>query len=330
MTPTLDDIRAAAARIAGDVLRTPLVRLGADGPAEIFLKLENLQPIGSFKLRGATNAMAQASDAELARGVLTASAGNMAQGVAWGARARGIACGVIVPDTAPEAKLAAIARLGGEVHKVPFAEWWDVMIARQHAKFPGRLFIHPVADRAVIAGNATIGLEIIEQLAAHDAAAGGPPGAPPRLDAVIVPYGGGGLITGIASAIRALSPATKVYAAEPETAAPLAASLAAGEAREVAYQPSFVDGIGSKALLAEMWPIVRGLVDGSFAMPLVQIADAVRTLVERNRIVAEGAGATPVAAALSGRAGTGRIVCVVSGGNLDRAKLAKILLGELP
>jgi threonine dehydratase len=316
LTPTLDDIRAAAARISGDVLRTPLVRLGADGPAEIFLKLENLQPIGSFKLRGATNAMAQASEAQLARGVFTASAGNMAQGVAWGARARGIACGVIVPDTAPEAKLAAIARLGGEVHKVPFAEWWDVMISRQHPKYPGRLFIHPVADRAVIAGNATIGLEIVEQL-----------GSP---DAVIVPYGGGGLITGIASAIRALSPATKVFAAEPETAAPLAAALATGEAREIAYQPSFVDGIGSKALLAEMWPIVRGLVDGSFAMPLAQIADAVRLLVERNRVVAEGAGATPVAAALSGRAGGGRIVCVVSGGNLDRAKLAKILLGELP
>jgi threonine dehydratase len=330
MMPTLDDIRAAAARIAGDVLRTPLVRLGADGPGEIFLKLENLQPIGSFKLRGASNAMAQASDADLARGVFTASAGNMAQGVAWGARVRGIACGVIVPDTAPEAKLAAIARLGGEVHKVPFAEWWEVMISRRHPKFAGRLFIHPVADPAVIAGNATIGLEILEQLAARDAAAGGPPGAPHKLDAVIVPYGGGGLVTGVASAIRALSPATKVYAAEAETAAPLAASLAAGEPRDVAYQPSFVDGIGSKGLLAEMWPIVRTLVDGSFAMPLAAIADAVRVLVERNRIVAEGAGAAPVAAALSGRAGTGRIVCVVSGGNLDRAKLAKILCGELP
>ncbi|HET9622597.1 MAG TPA: pyridoxal-phosphate dependent enzyme [Kofleriaceae bacterium] len=330
MRPTLDDIRAAAERIAGDVLYTPLVRLGADGPGEIFLKLENLQPIGSFKLRGATNAMAQASDAQLARGVFTASAGNMAQGVAWGARVRGISCGVIVPDTAPEAKLAAIARLGGEIHKVPFAEWWDVMLSRAHPRFAGRLFIHPVADRAVIAGNATIGLEIVEQLAARDAAAGGPPGAPLQLDTVIVPYGGGGLITGIASAIRALAPGTKILAAEPETAAPLAASLAAGAPREVAYQASFVDGIGSKGLLAEMWPHVRELVDGSLAMPLAQIADAVRLLVERNRIVAEGAGATPVAAALSGRAGGGRIVCVVSGGNIDRAKLAKILGGELP
>ena len=314
--PSLDEIRAARARIAGDVLRTPLVRLGADGPAEIYVKLENLQPIGSFKLRGASNAMAQAGDAQIARGVFTASAGNMAQGVAWCARARGVPCGVVVPETAPEAKLSAIARLGAEVHKVPYAEWWQVLVQRRHPRFEGRLFIHPVADRAVFAGNGTIGLEIAEDL--------------PAPDAVIIPYGGGGLTTGIASAIRALSPATRIYAAEPETAAPLAASLAAGEAREVAYAPSFVDGCGSKSLLAEMWPLLRALIDGSFAMPLAAIADAVRLLVERNRVVAEGAGATPVAAALAGRAGAGRIACVVSGGNIDRAKLAKILGGELP
>jgi threonine dehydratase len=314
--PSLDDIRAAHARIAHEVLRTPLVRLGVDGPPEIYLKLENLQPIGSFKLRGAANAMAQAGDEQLARGVYTASAGNMAQGVAWCARARGIACGVVVPDTAPEAKLAAITRLGAEIHKVPFAEWWDVLVTRQHPRFAGRLFIHPVADRAVIAGNGTIGIEIAEAL--------------PAPDAVIIPYGGGGLSTGIASALRALHPQTRIYAAEPQTAAPLAASLAAGAPRDVAYTPSFVDGIGSKSVLAEMWPVVRGLVDGSFAMSLETIAAAIRLLVERNRIVAEGAGATPVAAALAGHAGTGRIVCVVSGGNIDRAKLAKILNGELP
>ncbi len=314
--PSLDDIRAAHARIAGDVVRTPLVRLGVDGPPEIYLKLENLQPIGSFKLRGAANAMGQASDAQLARGVYTASAGNMAQGVAWCARARGIACGVVVPDTAPDAKLAAITRLGAAIHKVPFAEWWDVLVTRHHPRFEGRLFIHPVSDRAVMAGNGTIGVEIAEAL--------------PAPDAVIVPYGGGGLITGIASALRALHPQTRIYAAEPETAAPLAASLAAGSRQDIAYTPSFVDGIGSKSLLAEMWPIVRGLVDGSFPMSLDAIADAIRVLVERNRIVAEGAGATPVAAALAGRAGSGRIVCVVSGGNIDRAKLAKILIGELP
>jgi threonine dehydratase len=313
----LGEICAARERIAGSALRTPLVRLDVpDAPAELYLKLENLQPIGSFKLRGAANAMAQASDEQLARGVYTASAGNMAQGVAWCARSRGIACGVIVPDTAPEAKLAAIARLGAEIHKVPFAAWWDVLVTRRHPKFDGRLFIHPVSDRAVIAGNGTIGLEIAEAL--------------PAPDAVVIPYGGGGLSTGIASALRALHPRTRIYAAEPETAAPLAASLAAGSPQEVAYTPSFVDGIGSKGLLAEMWPIVRGLVDGSFAMPLDAIAGAIRILVERNRIVAEGAGATPVAAALAGLAGAGRIVCIVSGGNIDPAKLARILGGQLP
>jgi threonine dehydratase len=314
--PSLDEIRAAHVRIAKDVVRTPLVRLGVDGPQEIYLKLENLQPIGSFKLRGAANAMALAPADQLARGVYTASAGNMAQGVAWCARARGLACGVIVPDTAPEAKLAAITRLGAEIHKVPFAEWWDVLVTRRHPRFAGRLFVHPVSDRHVIAGNGTIGLEIAEAL--------------PAPDAVIIPYGGGGLTTGIASALRALHPATRIYAAEPETAAPLAPSLAAGAPREIAYTPSFVDGIGSKGLLAEMWPLVRGLVHGSFVMSLAAIADAIRLLVERNRIVAEGAGATPVAAALAGHAGPGRIVCVVSGGNIDRAKLARILGGELP
>jgi threonine dehydratase len=313
--PTLDEIREARARLGADVVRTPLVRLGIDAPAEIYLKLENLQPIGSFKLRGASNAMAQAGDAELARGVFTASAGNMAQGVAWCARARGVACGVVVPDTAPEAKLSAIARLGAEIHKVPFAEWWNALVTRQHPRFPGRLFIHPVSDRAVFAGNATIGLEIAEAMTP---------------DAVVIPYGGGGLTTGIAAALRALHPATRIYTAEPETGAPLAASLAAGAPREAAYTPSFVDGCGSRSLLAEMWPIVRGLIDGALAVPLPEIADAIRILAERNRVIAEGAGAVAVAAARAGRAGTGKVVCVVSGGNIDSSKLAKILHGELP
>src|ERR1043166_2159579 len=218
--PTLDEIRAARGRIAAEVVAAPLVRLGAEGPAEIYLKLENLQPIGSFKLRGAANAMAQADAGELARGVFTASAGNMAQGVAWCARARGIACGVIVPDTAPEAKLSAITRLGGEIHKGAFAEWGGVLVTRQHPRFAGRLFLHPVSDRRVCAGNGTIGLEIAEAL--------------PAVDAVIIPFGGGGLSTGIASAVRAVKRWVRVYTAEPETGAPMAASLAAGAPVEVA------------------------------------------------------------------------------------------------
>jgi threonine dehydratase len=314
--PTLDEIRAAQRRIAGDVIRTPLVRLAVDGPARIFLKLENLQPIGSFKLRGAANKLAQASDAELARGVYTASAGNMAQGVAWIARARGVPCSVIVPDHAPETKLAAITRLGAAIHKVPFAEWWNVLVERGHPQLAGQLFVHPVSDPAVMAGNGTIALEVLDEL--------------PEPDAVIVPFGGGGLSSGIATAVKALSPRTKIFAVEVETAAPLAPSLAAGEPQGVTYTPTFIDGMGSAGLLAEMWPIVRGLFDGSLVMTVAEIADAVRTLVERNRVVAEGAGAAAVAAAIAGKAGTGTIVCIVSGGNIDRAKLAKILVGELP
>jgi threonine dehydratase len=313
--PTLDDIRAARERIRGKVLTTPLVRLHVDAPAEIWLKLETLQAIGSFKLRGATNKLALASDGELARGVYTASAGNMAQGVAWVARERGVPCSVVVPDTAPEAKTSAITRLGAEIHKVPFAEWWNVLVTRSHPRYAERLFVHPVADPAVIAGNGTIGLEIAEQL--------------PEVTQVIVPYGGGGLISGIATAIKALRPGVRVCAAEPETAAPLAPALAAGEPREISYAPSFVDGSGSKSLLAEMWPIVRGLVDASFVVSLEQVAGAIRTLVERARVVAEGAGALPVAAALAGHA-TGKVVCVVSGGNIDRGKLATILEGRVP
>jgi threonine dehydratase len=313
--PTLEDVRAARARIRGDAIRTPLVRLGVDD-REIYLKLENLQPIGSFKIRGASNKMALADEAALARGVYTASAGNMAQGVAFCARRRRIPCSVIVPDTAPEAKRRAIARLGASIHEVPFAEWWDVLVNRGHPRFRDQLFVHPVSDTAVIAGNGTIGLEIAEDL--------------PDVDAVLVPYGGGGLSTGIATALKALRPSARVYACEPDTAAPFAASLAAGEPREIAYTPSFVDGCGGKSVLAEMWPIARRLLDGSFATPIAEIAAAVRLLAERNRIVAEGAGATPVAAALAGRGGAGKIVCVVSGGNIDASKLAKILEGGVP
>ena len=308
-------IRAAAARIAGLALRTPLVPLRTDGPARIWLKLENLQPIGSFKLRGAGNALALASAEELADGVYTASAGNMAQGVAFVARARGVPCSVVVPDHAPAAKLEAIARLGGEAVKVPFAEWWETLLQRGRSGMRGR-FVHPVSDPAVIAGNGTIGLEIAEEL--------------PDVDTVIVPYGGGGLASGIASALRELRPSARVLAAEVETAAPLAAALAAGAPQAIDYRPSFVDGIGGRGLLPEMWPMVRDLLAGSLVVTLAQVAAAIRLLVERSRVVAEGAGAASVAAALTGRAGSGRIVCIVSGGNLDTSVLARILQGELP
>jgi threonine dehydratase len=313
--PSLDEIRAAQERIAGVAVRTPLLKLPLDGPAEIWLKLENLQPIGSFKLRGAGNAMARLSPQELADGVSTASAGNMAQGVAWCARLRGIPCRVIVPDRAPATKTAAVERMGGEIVRRPFEEWWDVLATHDTRGVRG-FFVHPVVNRDVIAGNGTIGLEIAEDL--------------PGVDAVLVPYGGGGLSTGIAAALRALMPQCRVYAAEVETSAPLRASLAAGEPRTVDHQPSFVDGISGRGVLADMWPLVRQLLSGSIAVSLEQIAASIRLLAERARIIAEGAGAASVAAALTGAAGGGRVVCVVSGGNIDADRLATILGGGIP
>ena len=313
---SIERIRAARERIAGAVVRTPLVRLNADDtPAEIWLKLENLQPIGSFKLRGASHAMALATPQELERGVWTASAGNMAQGVAWQARRLGIPCTVVAPDHAPATKIAAIERLGAQVIKVSFAEWFQILETRRHPGMEG-FFIHPVSDRAVIEGNGTIGLEILEDL--------------PDTDVVIAPYGGGGLSCGIASAVRALRPVSRVYACEVETAAPLAASLAAGAPARVTYTPTFIDGMGGPFVLADMWPMASALLAGSLVLTVDEIAAAVRLLAERQRVIAEGAGAAPVAAALTGRAGGGRIVCVVSGGNLDSSRLVKILAGETP
>jgi threonine dehydratase len=251
----------------------------------------------------------------LARGVYTASAGNMAQGVAWNARRLGVPCTVVVPEQAPLAKLAAIERLGATILKVPFDEWWNVLVSHGHPGIDG-VFVHPVSDPAVIAGNGTIGLEILEDL--------------PGVATIVVPYGGGGLSCGIAAATRALAPRVEILAAEVETAAPLAASLAAGGPRQIDYTPSFVDGIGAKGVLEEMWPLASRLLDGSCIVSLAQVAAAVKLMVERNRVVAEGAGATSVAAALAGKAGKGTIVCVVSGGNIDAGKLATILAGNLP
>jgi threonine dehydratase len=309
---SLADIRAARENLKDSVLRTPLVRLNTDAP-DVFLKLENLQPIGSFKLRGAGNAIATATPEQLAGGVFTASAGNMAQGVAWHARRLGIPCTVIVPDHAPETKLAAITRLGAKYIKVPFNEWWQVLVTREFAGLDG-FFIHSVSDPAVIAGNGTIGLEIIEDL--------------PDVETVLVPYGGGGLSSGIALAMRELKPSVKVYACEVETSAAFAAALAHGGPTKIEYTPSFVDGIGSGSVLAEMWPLAQSLLAGSHVMSLAQVASAIRTLAERNRVIAEGAGACPVAAAIAGH-GKGKTVCIVSGGNIDLVKLTRILAEEI-
>ena len=307
----LNAIHDAKKPIANTAIRTPLVRLNADtAPAEIYLKLENLQPIGSFKIRGAANAIARLTPAELRRGVVTASAGNMAQGVAWCARSLGIRCTVIAPDTAPDAKVHAIERLGGRVIKVSFAEWWRAFEQRSYPGVEGT-FIHAFDDPHVMAGNGTIALEILEDL--------------PEPDAIVIPWGGGGLTCGIASALRELRPSCKIFAAEVETAAPLSASLAAGTPTEVNYQSSWVDGIGAKAVFPQMFAQARGLIDGSLVADLASIAEAVKLLITRNHVVAEGAGACPVACALAGGAGSGKIVCIVSGGNINVTQLISIL-----
>jgi threonine dehydratase len=309
----LSEIEAARARIADVAVRTPLVRLAVDDtPAEIYLKLETLQPIGSFKIRGATNAIRIATPEQRAPGLVTASAGNMAQGVAWAAREFGLSATIVVPEHAPEAKLNAIEALGGRVVKVPYADWWQTIVTSRAEGIDG-LFVHPVQDEGVMAGNGTIGLELIEDL--------------PDLDAVVIPYGGGGLTVGIASAIRALRPEVKIYTAEPATGAALAAALAAGEPVDVEYSPSFVDGSGSRRVLDPMWERARALVDEGFAVPIGDVAAAVRTLAARAHVIAEGAGALSTAVALAGGAGSGKVVCIVSGGNINLGKVAEILQG---
>src|SRR5689334_22771365 len=312
--PSLADIHEARQRIADAAIRTPLIRLNLRAsPAEIYLKLENLQPIGSFKIRGAANAMRHLPAAALARGVLTASAGNMAQGVAWSARQLGVPCTVVAPDTAPDTKIKAIERLGGRVIKVPFEAWWQAFEQRVYPGIDAH-FIHAFDDPDVMAGNGTIALEILEDL--------------PEVDTVVVPWGGGGLTCGIAAAMRAVNPTCRIYAAEVATAAPLVASLAAGSPQTVAYQPTFVDGIGARTVFPQMLERAQGLIAGSLVAEVKEVAAAVRLLAERNRIIAEGAGACAVACALAGKAGSGKIVCIVSGGNIDFAKLCTLLAEE--
>jgi threonine dehydratase len=295
----LAEIRTARERIADAVVRTPLLQLDD----RIWLKLESLQPIGSFKLRGALNAMR----AQPAQDVVTASAGNMAQGVAWAARELGVRATVVAPEHAPRAKLDAVERLGARVVSVPHETWWQTMVDRRYPGLDG-LFVHPVEDELVMAGNGTIGLELCEQLE--------------EFDTVVVPWGGGGLTTGIASAVKQLRPGVRVVTAEPATAAPLAASLAAGEPVAIDYAPSFVDGAGGRALLPTMWARAQELVDEAVAVPLADVESAMRVLASRARVVAEGAGALALAAASSG---SDRCVCIVSGGNIDLDVYAGII-----
>lgn len=312
----LREIDAARERIQGIALRTPLLRLpGSDLPAEIWLKLENLQPTGSFKIRGAANAIRSAGRAAISRGILTCSTGNMAQAVAWMARAEGVPATVVVPDHVPGNKVEAVERLGGRVVKVSHDRWWQTLEERRFEGFEGH-FVHPVMDDSVMAGNGTLGRELVEELEA--------------IDCVLVPWGGGGLTTGIASAMRQLNPNTRVITVEPATAAPMAAAFAAGRPVDIEYRPSFVEGAGGRALLTPMWERAHQLIADACAITPEQTAAAIQMLAARLCVIAEGAGALALAAALAGRGGGGRVVCVVSGGNIGNDRLASLLLGKIP
>jgi threonine dehydratase len=313
---TLADVEAARERLAGVVPRSPLIRLEDAGPRELYLKLECLQPIRSFKLRGAYSAISTMSQEELARGVYTASAGNMAQGLAWSARRRGTACTVVVPDNAPQMKLDGIRRLGAEIVVLSYDQWWEVLATHRFAPLEPARFVHPVSDVEVMAGNGTIGLEILEDV--------------PDVNTVLVPFGGGGLSCGIAAAIRAKRPDVRVAGCEVETATPFAAALAAGRPVETPRTATFVDGIGARIMLEEMWAPASRLLAGSLVVSLESVAEAIRLLVERAAIVAEGAAGAAVAAALHHGHALGRTVCVVSGGNIDPGVLARILEDETP
>jgi threonine dehydratase len=310
---SLEEIEAARARIAGTIVRTPLVKLELGSThRDIYLKLENLQPINSFKLRGAANAVAMLAPDRRADGVWTISAGNAGQGVAFAARKAGVPCTVVTIETAPETKVERMRALGATIVKAPFDACWEALDRRT---FPGlnATFVHPFDDDDFIAGNATMGLEILEDL--------------PSVAIVIAAFGGGGLVGGIASAIKPRAPHVRVFGAEPETAAPAAASFARDAAATFdEWQVSFVDGAGGKSVFPRMWERIKDIVDGSIVVSLDETKRAMRTLAEKARVIAEGAGALPVAAALSGRVeGEGPIVAVISGGNIDLAKFCELV-----
>jgi threonine dehydratase len=314
--PTAQDVAAARANIQEHAIRTPLLKLnpGVSG-ANIYIKLENLQPLGSFKIRAAVNALKTMHREQLRRGVLTASAGNFGQGLALAAREIGVPITVVVPDTSAANKATALRDLGATVIRVPFDDWWTVLTTRSFAGVEG-VFVHPVAESAVVAGNASIGAEIMEEL--------------PHLDTVVVPFGGGGLVSGIGSVMRRCNPEVRMLVVESEASQPAAAALAHGGPIRVPHIQSFVDGMGSTTVLEEMWPLVRETVDAAVCVSFAQICAAVRLLATRHHVIAEAAGAASVAAATTGLAGAGNIVCIVSGGNIDAAKLGAILNGEIP
>lgn len=311
--PSLSAFTAAADAIADDAIQTPLLPFRTSSTADIRLKAENLQPLGSFKIRAGANALAMLPDAEAAAGVATASAGNFAQGLALAAARRRIKLTVHAPSSAPAVKLAAIRRLGAQVETHSYSDWWQIMSTRRTGRPDGR-FIHPVCEEAVLLGNGTIALELTRQWS--------------QIDTVFVPVGGGGLLCGIALALRALGARPRIVACEVETAAPLSRSREAGQPVSIQRQPSFVDGIGGGGVLEEMWPLLQELVDSVVVVSLDEIRSAMRAIALESHLVCEGAGAASVAAALSGRGGSGNCVAVLSGGNIDMSVFASIVCTE--
>lgn len=314
--PTLAAMQAAQARLVAYMQPTPLVPLDLALPdRRIFLKLETLSPIGAFKLRPALNALLSRKQAELSSGVATVSSGNMAYGMAWAAHALGVKMAAYMYEGAPQTKIDGVRGLGGEVRFIGMDDWWRYITDADRPQLD-ELLINPVTDQAVLDGNGTIGLEIVEAL--------------PDVDVVLTPYGGGSMTTGVASAVRALKPDTKILAVEDENAAPVTAALAAGRIVDIETRPSFIKSIGGPSLVSQLWPVARELIDGAETVSLEQVTAAMRLLFARAKVVAEGAGAASLAAALSSPRAQGNVVCVISGGNIDADAYATVLAGGIP
>lgn len=314
--PSLDEIATARARLTPYIPRTPLVRLNLGLPdRQIFLKLETLSPIGAFKLRPALNALLSREADTLRNGVATTSSGNMAYGMAWAANKLGVPMVAYMYAGAPQTKIDGVHQLGGDVRFISIETWWQYIIGAAQPD-SSELLINPVTDQAVLAGNGSIGMEIIEDL--------------PEVDVVFTPYGGGSMTTGVASAVKALRPHTKIFAVEDENAAPVTAALGAGHIVEIETRPSFIKSIGGPSLVPQLWPVVSELIDGAVTVSLEQVTEAMRLLFSKGKVIAEGAGAASLAAALSSEHARGKVVCVVSGGNIDAQAYATVLAGGIP
>lgn len=313
---SIKDAKAAQKRLAHCSVRTPLIKLiQHDAKCEIYLKIESLQPTSSFKIRGAGNFIESLNEEQIDSGVWTASAGNMALAIGWHANRVGTKSTAVVSELTPDSKIQRIRSLGSDIIKIPFPEWLEIIKTHHYDGLNG-VFVHPVSDSRVMAGNATIGLEILEDLA--------------DVDSIVMPYGLGGLCCGVASALRQLKPSVKLFASETNVASPLATSLVHGKATEVVYNPSFIDAMGAPMLLPEMWTLAKDLLDGSLVCSLEEVANSIKLLAEETRLVTEGAGAVALATALAGKAGDGKVVCIVSGGNINIDIFAGILNGETP